>query len=139
MENNALLILNLLYNSDQDPEYCSPNFVADFAYNRGFELTSDEVVYISDVYGTVDCPTGIVIELDESEPDYECDAFLTSTGPLGSRTTLSIEGRVIGEYTEHSEAINAFKLYCETSSYWPNLWSVSDHGNVHIVNLNEEE
>lgn len=43
-------VLDLMYQEKVDPEYASPNFVAEFAYNRGIHLTSDEVVYISDNY-----------------------------------------------------------------------------------------
>ena len=31
-----------------DLDFCSPEYVASIAYNSGLELTSDEVVYISD-------------------------------------------------------------------------------------------
>jgi hypothetical protein len=54
----VLVVLNLLYDDGIDAEYCSPNFVADFSYNRDIELTSDEVVIISDYYGEEHCPTG---------------------------------------------------------------------------------
>ena len=33
-----------------DPDYCSPNLVAEIAYNNNIYLTSYEVVYISDHY-----------------------------------------------------------------------------------------
>ena len=33
-----------------EADYISPNFVADVAYQNGIELTSDEVVFISDNY-----------------------------------------------------------------------------------------
>jgi hypothetical protein len=47
-----------MYDENIDAEYASPNFVADFAYSRGFELSSDDVVFISNVYGEETCPTG---------------------------------------------------------------------------------
>ena len=33
-----------------DPNYISPNLVADVAWDMGKELTSDQIVYISDNY-----------------------------------------------------------------------------------------
>jgi len=33
-----------------DPNYISPNLVADIAWNMGKKLTSDQIVYISDNY-----------------------------------------------------------------------------------------
>lgn len=57
-EDRTLKVLNLLYDEGADPEYASPDFVADFAYNRGIALQSDDVVFISNVYGEKSCPTG---------------------------------------------------------------------------------
>lgn len=31
-----------------DPKQISPNFVAELAYRMGFELTTEQIVYISD-------------------------------------------------------------------------------------------
>lgn len=44
------LVLKMLQNENVDPEYVSPNFVADFASNRGIVLTSKQVVFISNNY-----------------------------------------------------------------------------------------
>lgn len=54
----TLETLNLLYDAEVNPEYCSPNFVASFAQKRNIKLTSDDIVFVSDVYGTDQCPTG---------------------------------------------------------------------------------
>ena len=43
-------VLNLLKEENVNPEIASPNYIADFAYNRNIELTSEEIVYISDNY-----------------------------------------------------------------------------------------
>lgn len=56
--------LHLLYDAEVDPEYCSPNFVASFAEKLDIKLTSDDVVFVSDVYGTSQCPTGRQTELE---------------------------------------------------------------------------
>lgn len=47
------LVLKMLQDETVDAEYCSPNFVADFASNRGITLTSNQVVEISNTYETV--------------------------------------------------------------------------------------
>jgi len=44
------IVTALLKEEGVESEYCSPNFVADFAWNRGFRLTSAEVVQISNDY-----------------------------------------------------------------------------------------
>lgn len=43
-------VIDLLKDNDVDVDDASPNFVAQFADDYGYELTSDEVVYISDNY-----------------------------------------------------------------------------------------
>ena len=60
----VLTVLNMLYDASMEAEYCSPNYVADFAHNRGIELDCDEVVSISNHYGEESCPTGRASELE---------------------------------------------------------------------------
>src|SRR5690606_27468217 len=49
--------------------------------------------------------------LEEPEPD---DLVLSSTGPLGSRTLLSVvDGPVLGEYSTEEEALQAARDYCQ--------------------------
>lgn len=43
-------VIDLLKDNGVDVDVASPNFVAQFASDYGYELTSDEVVYISDNY-----------------------------------------------------------------------------------------
>lgn len=60
-------VLNLLYDESLEAEFVSPNFVADFSLNRGIELERDEVILVSDLYGTSRCPTGRADELENFE------------------------------------------------------------------------
>ena len=46
-------VVVLLKKYKVNPKYCSPNLVAEIAYNNEIYLTSYEVVYISDNYGKV--------------------------------------------------------------------------------------
>lgn len=46
----VLYVLALLKLEGIESEHCSPNFVADFAFNRDVLLTSEEVVNISNRY-----------------------------------------------------------------------------------------
>ena len=43
-------VTRLLRKEKVETDYCSPCYVAEFAYNKNIKLTSDEVVYISDHY-----------------------------------------------------------------------------------------
>ena len=41
-------IVSYLRKHQVDLDYCSPNYIADTAYDIGIKLTSAEIVYISD-------------------------------------------------------------------------------------------
>lgn len=47
--NKVFKVLTMLHDNGIDSDICSPNFVVDFAFNRGIRLTSSEVVLISDM------------------------------------------------------------------------------------------
>ena len=53
-----MTVLNALYDDNQDPEYASPNLVAEYARLLDIELSSEDVVFISNVYGEDHCPSG---------------------------------------------------------------------------------
>lgn len=69
---------------------------------------------------------------EEFEPE-ESDAFFDSSGPLGTLTTLHYNERFIGEFKTLEEAEEALRCEAEKSQFWPNVWSVSDHGNYHLI------
>jgi hypothetical protein len=69
--------------------------------------------------------------LEEDEPVFEADIFLESTGTLGGKTSVSAEGKHLGDFSDDVEAIEFVKLWMEENKYWPNVWMVSDHGNIH--------
>ena len=47
-----LKVCKLIWKTSIDPDYVSPNFVAEIAYNNKYKLTSNEVVFICDNYYT---------------------------------------------------------------------------------------
>jgi hypothetical protein len=67
---------------------------------------------------------------EEMEPQ-EDDAFFESTGSLGSMTSVSVGGKFLGEYDSEEEAEQALKEWMEKNNFRPNVWTVSDHGNIH--------
>lgn len=63
------------------------------------------------------------------EPEEE-DYVLQPSGPLGSRTTLSIAGgEYIGEYNSDDEALEEVIRRMDEERYYPAVWRISDHGN----------
>lgn len=76
-------------------------------------------------------------EYDEDEeftPDDE-DCYLSDSGPLGSRTSVSCGGKFIGEYKTESAAAKAVKAWMKKEKYYPSIWKVSDHGNISPYSL----
>jgi hypothetical protein len=68
---------------------------------------------------------------EEPEPE---DYTLSPSGPLGARTSVGrVEGRFLGEYSSDAEAAWAVIEQMEAEQFWPSVWTISDHGNVSIV------
>ena len=49
-ESKVRIVIGLLRANKVHTDDCSPNYVADFAHRRGIELSSEEVVEISNIY-----------------------------------------------------------------------------------------
>lgn len=71
-----------------------------------------------------------VIAEEEDQPQ-EDDAYLSPTGALGSKTSLTIDGKFIGEFESDEKAEEAINEWVKKNNFFPNVWYVSDHGNVH--------
>lgn len=56
-QSRVLQVLKLLHAENTDAEYCSANFVADFAHEHGITLNSRQAVVISNVYNASNDPT----------------------------------------------------------------------------------
>lgn len=55
-QSRVLEILQRLHDENTDAEYCSANFVAQFAGEHGITLNSKQVVVITNVYGASNDP-----------------------------------------------------------------------------------
>jgi len=68
-------------------------------------------------------------EGQEDEPSEE-DIFISDTGHLGCHDYVTCNGKVIHHGNpDHTDG--AIRAWMETEQYWPNVWTVSDHGNIH--------
>ena len=82
---------------------------------------------------------------DEDEIDLSTEAVLSDDR---GGVALSVEGRYIGTFKDDTfggrqkfgdrapqsadqKARKAFRDWCEKHGYYPNLYWISDHGNVH--------
>jgi len=75
----------------------------------------------------------------EGEPE-EGDYILSPTGRLGGQTQVSqMGGGVLGTVTEYEDAIRLIDEDMKKSNFYPNVWTVSDHGNTALVmDFNED-
>jgi hypothetical protein len=67
---------------------------------------------------------------DIGDEQDEEDIFFTSSGNLGSKTSLSAGGKHIGEYDSFDKAEEAAMKWMKKHKFFPNAWTVSDHGNT---------
>lgn len=81
-----------------------------------------------------DPPCGCQQHEYDPEPE-EDDAYLWPTGPLGSRTSASFAGKYLGEFKTERRARAAVRLAMTREQFWPNVWTVSDHGNHHLTSV----
>jgi hypothetical protein len=74
-----------------------------------------------------------------TEPE-EGDYVLQPTGPLGGCTAVSVDGRhretfSPGETSADEQALAWIRADMAANEYWPNVWSLSDHGNYTLLTL----
>lgn len=91
--------------------------------------------------------------VEEQEDSYDPEADAAISDARGGGVALSIEGRHIGTYKDDpparearsfeqakgrkasldamDKALKAFRDWCDKHSYYPSLYWISDHGNVH--------
>lgn len=67
-------------------------------------------------------------DLEEVKPS-EDDAILSDCGPLGSKTSLSLGRRFLGEFNTQEEAFIYLRTLAKYENVFPNVWYISDHGN----------
>lgn len=78
--------------------------------------------------------------LEEDAGPEPGDYTMSPSGPLGARTSVGIvDGRFLGEFasddvsTGEAKAALAIVEDMERTKSWPNVWYISDHGNVSPV------
>jgi hypothetical protein len=69
------------------------------------------------------------IDENEDEPDEE-DIFIQPHGQLGSQYSVGTQHKHIGVFDDMEDAEKAIKDWMESNKFWPNVWMVSDHGNI---------
>ena len=79
------------------------------------------------------------LEFDRAAPLEDDDCFMSPSGQLGSKTSVSCGGKFIGEFNSDEEALEAIRNWQDEHQWWPNIWFVSDHGNYTLIDRNGKE
>jgi len=78
-------------------------------------------------------------DYEETTEIADDDIFISPTGPLGSHYSVSTQGKCLGVF-KTTEGVDAcIKAYMERNSFYPNVWGVSDHGNISPYNITGEQ
>ena len=70
--------------------------------------------------------------MEEDRPEEE-DIYLGHTGPLGGMIFAAYCGKIIAQSPDRLSVEETVKTWMDEESYWPNVWYVSDHGNVSLI------
>lgn len=73
-----------------------------------------------------------------SEPQEPQEGDITMHDERG-KTVVSMSGKVLGTFGTEKKARFFIKQYMDKEKYWPNVWSISDHGNAHLTDVSDEE
>ena len=77
-------------------------------------------------------------EEDEDDTPQDDDYTITPAGSLGGCYAVGIiTGPFIGQYVELDHAERAIRDRMEADQFWPNVWDISDHGNVSLHTMHE--
>lgn len=71
-------------------------------------------------------------EAEDTTPDDD-DYIITDCGPLGSHTHVSCNGRTIYQGPSEDAAYATIRATMRAEKFYPNVFRVSDHGNVTFV------
>lgn len=69
----------------------------------------------------------------EAEGPSEEDATLSPAGPLGAQTSVSYAGKHLGIFPGDDAAEEALAAAMAEGNYWPDVWTISDHGNAERI------
>ena len=66
-----------------------------------------------------------------NDDDYK----LTPCGQLGCKIAVSTH-KFIGEFPDEQSALSHIAELMEADQYWPDIYWISDHGNVSLMDKN---
>lgn len=66
--------------------------------------------------------------------DHE-DYTLNPCGHLGTLTAVGQAGKCLGVFDSDDDALDYIRARMEREQFFPNVWHVSDHGNLSLMEV----
>lgn len=129
-------VLDSLPKSKWDDNEAFENKLGDLTVNS---MSAEELLQVPGVYEKMkELYNNEVLEALEEEQEgggepEEDDAHMESSGPLGSQTSAFFGGKHLGDFNSQEEAEAAIRAEGNKQQFFPNVWNVSDHGNMNLV------
>lgn len=114
-------------------EECIAEALDSDAYGIGLFYSEQGFVHVEEYRSETDyLAAWLESEGVTGEPE-EGDYVMFDSGPLGSRTSVSIEGGgYLGECASEDEAAEKIRRRMDREQFWPNVWYRDDHGGFHL-------
>lgn len=71
-----------------------------------------------------------------AEPDQDTlDQEAVIHDPAWGKVTLSVEGKLIGQYDDVDDAMGALRVWMDENQFWPAIYWVNERGNTDLVDI----
>lgn len=97
---------------------CFPGCLPDSEPFGPFETEAEALADAQDIDG-----------FDDPDTPGEDDIIVTDHGPLGGLSIAHFSGREIAGPCPDDEIDDLIRAWCDENHYWPDVWTISDHGN----------
>jgi hypothetical protein len=78
-------------------------------------------------------------KVDEDYMQMQSDLESSECAVITHDGSVSFCGKSLGQFNEHDEHLAAIKQAMDEAKFWPNIYSVNDHGNVSLLNSDGNE
>jgi hypothetical protein len=72
---------------------------------------------------------------DQIPYEPEPEDYTIADNTRGGYNVGIVEGKFLGNFKTYSEAQIAVVEDMKANQFWPNVWTISDHGNAELVRL----
>lgn len=78
-------------------------------------------------------------KVDENYLQMQSDFDSGQCAAIHPNGSVSFCNKTLGQFNEHDERMAAIKQAMEDAQFWPNIYSINDHGNVSLLDSEGNE